>query len=435
MMRALAMLAVCFTLFGCAGMRARSANELPMREQPDRFIVVTLRNDSAPVATRAGSTLRGYDTAARYSAGPATRATVRALAMDHELREVSSWPIATLGVHCVVFELPPGTAGSDMLARLHHDRRVESAQPLQSFATQALTPAQAEPGKYNDPYESLQNNLASMEVPAAHRWSRGAGTHIAVIDTGVDIDHPDLAGRIAEQRNFVDADAETFRSDRHGTAVAGVIAASADNDIGIVGIAPEASLHAYKACWQPAAAGAAVCNTFTLAKALAAAIDARVQVVNLSLAGPADPLLTRLVVAGQQRGIVFVGAAPPDPAAMGFPTAVEGVIEVAALERQQSGRIQLLAPGAEVLTLAPQGHYDFASGSSVATANVSGAVALLLSRDRHATSARVRQLLASTAHRVPKTDASTRGVNACAALSALLAAPGCSNPALNSVMR
>jgi hypothetical protein len=433
MTRALGLLAVCLVLLGCTGTRTRSDAESTMREQPDRFVVVTLRNDSVPVATRAGSTIRGYDTAARYSAGPAARATALALASDHRLREVSSWPIATLDVHCIVFELPPDSAGDAMLARLRHDRRVESAQPLQSFATQAAP--QDEAATYNDPYESLQHNLASMDVLAAHLWSRGAGMHIAVIDTGVDIRHPDLAGRIAEQRNFVDADSEAFRRDRHGTAVAGVIAASANNDIGIVGVAPEASLHAYKACWQPAPTGGAVCNTFTLAKALSAAIDARVQVVNLSLAGPADALLTRLVVAGQQRGMVFVGAAPPDPATMGFPTAVEGVIEVAALERQQSGRSQLLAPGAEILTLAPEGHYDFASGSSVATANVSGAIALLLSRSRQITSARLRELLSTKTGHVPKSDTNARGVNACAALSALLATQGCRESVLNSVMR
>ena len=433
MTRALGLLGLCCVLVGCMGTPSRPDAELTMREQPDRFVVVTLRNDRAPVPTRAGSTLRGYDTAARYSAGPAARATAHALASDHRLREVSSWPIATLGVHCIVFELPPGAAGEAMLAHLRHDRRVESAQPLQSFATQAVI--QNKPATYNDPYEPLQRNLASMDVPAAHRWSRGAGTHIAVIDTGVDIRHPDLAGRIVENRNFVDADVEAFRRDRHGTAMAGVIAASANNDIGIVGIAPEASLHAYKACWQPTSTGAAVCNTFTLAKALSAAVDARVEVVNLSLAGPADALLTRLIVAGQQRGMVFVGAAPPDPAAMGFPTAVDGVIGVAALERHRSGRSQLLAPGAEILTLAPEGHYDFASGSSVATAHVSGAVALLLSRNRQITSTRLRQLLSTTAHPTAKSDANARGVNACAALSALLEAQGCPEPALNNAMQ
>ena len=193
MTHALGLLAVCLVLVGCAGTRTRSEADLAMRERPDRFVIVTFRNDSAPVATRAGSTLRGYDTAARYAAGPTTRAMAHALASDYRLREVSSWPIATLDVHCIVFELPPNSAGDAVLARLRHDRRVESAQPLQSFATQAVT--RDEPATYNDPYEPLQRSLASMDVPAAHRWSRGAGMHIAVIDTGVDIRHPDLIGR------------------------------------------------------------------------------------------------------------------------------------------------------------------------------------------------------------------------------------------------
>ena len=433
MMRLCALLAGCSLLAGCAGTQARLDDESIMREQPDRLIVVTLRNDNAPVPTRAGSTLRGYDTVSRYSAGPAARAMARALASDHKLQEVASWPIAALDVHCIVFAVPADAAGPAMIDRLRHDARVESVQPLQSFATQAVIGAP--PARYNDPYESLQRSLASMEIPAAHRWSRGSGIHVAVIDTGVDIHHPDLAGRIVEHRNFVDSDAAAFRRDRHGTAVAGVIAASANNDIGIVGIAPEASLHVYKACWQQTPGGGALCNTFTLAKALAASIDARVQIVNLSLAGPADPLLTRLVMAGQRRGVTFVGAAPPDATTMGFPTAVAGVIEVAALEQQQSGRTQLLAPGAEILTLAPAGHYDFASGSSVATANVSGAIALLLSRDKRASPARLRQLLAASSQSAATTDADARGVNACAALSALLRTTACAAPVSNGAMR
>jgi len=435
-------LGLCLGVAGCAAVPAQPDATALMRTHPDSFIVVTVRNDSPSIATRAGSTIRGYEGASSYSLGAAARTTVHALASDHHLREVSGWPIAALGIHCVVFELPGDITTAPMLDRLRHDSRVESAQPLQSFTTQTST--------YNDPYEQLQSSLVTMEVQAAHQWSRGAGVHIAVIDTGVDVTHPDLAGRIAESRNFVDADAAAFQRDRHGTAMAGVIAASANNKIGIVGVAPEASVHAYKACWQQSETGGAVCNTFTLAKALGAAIDSRVRIVNLSLAGPADSLLTRLIVAGQQQGIVFVGAAPPDPAASGFPTAVDGVIEVAALgERhpdQLPGQLSaqlpgqlpgelseqhsqlLLAPGTEVLTLAPQGHYDFASGSSVATANVSGTIALLLARDRSASAAKLRQLMVDTARHLPAADASMSSVNACAALAALLNAPPCHDP-------
>src|SRR6202030_892738 len=123
----------------------------------------------------------------------------------------------------------------------------------------------------------------------AHPWSRGEGVKVAIIDTGVDIEHPDLRGSIAAAVNFVDADDAQFRRDRHGTEMAGVIAAVANNGQGIVGIAPGARLFVFKACWQEqAGADAAHCNSFTLARALSAAFDAHAQIINMSLAGPDD---------------------------------------------------------------------------------------------------------------------------------------------------
>jgi subtilisin family serine protease len=118
---------------------------------------------------------------------------------------------------------------------------------------------------------------------------------VAIIDTGVDVGHPDLDRHTISQRNFVNTDSREFKLDRHGTEVAGVIGAVADNGVGIVGIAPDARLLALKACWQPSAgASRAVCNSFTLAQALEATIVAHADIVNLSLAGPPDPLLARL---------------------------------------------------------------------------------------------------------------------------------------------
>ena len=350
MQRIALLLLASVALIGCASTSRRDA-ELPaaVRDRPEQFVVVTLRNDDPRAGSRAGSTLRGYDTVSGYSVGSSARSAVHALTTTYDLREVSAWPIAILGVHCVVFQIPALETAAQMVARLRADRRVESAQPLQSFATQATT--------YNDPYEKLQRSLDTMHVATAHRWSHGSGVHVAVIDTGVDVTHADLSGRVVERRNFVDDDWSMFATDRHGTAVAGVIAANANNAAGIVGVAPEALLHVYKACWQKSAAtSAANCNcSFTLAKALSAAIDARVSIVNLSLAGPSDDLLTRLVQQARERRIIVVGATPADQSA-GFPGEVEGVITVSASE-VATDRARLLAPGAEVLTLVPGNHW------------------------------------------------------------------------------
>src|SRR5579862_5447566 len=330
------------------------------RDTPQRYIVVTVRN---PVSMpRAASTPRGYDGVGAYTVGGVARSLSRALAKDYRLQESASWPIALLNVHCLVYQLPADTDQSRLLAVLKRDARVESVQPLLNFETASE--------RYNDPYASLQHNVQEMGVAEAQTLSRGAGVRVAVIDTGVQIDHPDLPTNVAA-RNFVDNDVRAFRTDAHGTAIAGVIAAVPDNGIGIVGIAPAVSLLACKACWQLSAADVqAVCNTFTLAQALAAAIEARVDVINLSLKGPSDPLLSRLIRRALDSGIIVVGAVPSDGVRNAFPTDIAGVIAADAIENGHSGADVVLAPGRDVVSLAPQGHYDFYSGSSLATAEV-----------------------------------------------------------------
>src|SRR5262249_39207485 len=156
----------------------------------------------------------------------------------------------------------------------------------------------------------------------------------------------------------------------------------------------------YKACEPPQRqALEATCNSFTLALALSAAIDAHAQIVNLSLGGPADPLLTQLVQHGQRQGMVFVGAVPQDGSLSGFPLGVPGVIAVDISGPPHSGSV-LNAPGRDVVTLAPAGHYDFASGSSFAAAHVSGAIALLRARSPHVDAQRLFAVLDGTRSRV-----------------------------------
>ncbi len=412
-------------LAGCAtpGMRDLAVHLPPgARAAPDRYVVVTVRNAAQSMGLRAAGTARGYDGSAGYTMSPAARASARSIAADYSLLPAASWPIVVLGVHCVVYQLPPAANRDRLLERLAADLRVESAQPLASFATQST------PATYNDPYAWLQRNLGQMAVAEAQQWTRGRGTRVAIIDTGVDLRHPDLRGQIAEVRNFVDGDAQAFAADMHGTGVAGVIGALANNRIGIAGIAPDVTLLAYKACWQqPGADGRAVCNSFTLAQALVAAIDGRVDLVNLSLAGPSDPLLARLVLRGLQRGIVFVAAAPPAGARSGFPGDVDGVVMVDSPGRLDGEAAAIVAPGNDVLTLVPGGRYDFASGSSLAAAQASGVVALLLASGKHVTPAELSRVLARTSRRVATPSGTFNAINACRALVALRRQGHCEN--------
>jgi len=381
---------------------------------PEHFIIAAVDNDPSVFVARAGSTPRGYDTVAPYGPSPAARQTMRALENDYGLREVSAWPIDPLHMHCAVLEVPDGTDRSTVLAAMVHDRRIRLAEPLQSFATRTQP--------YNDPYVGLQRGFQQMDVAEAHPWSRGEGIKVAIIDTGADTEHPDLRGNIAAAANFVDSDDRQFRLDRHGTEIAGVIGAVANNGEGIVGIAPGARLLLFKACWQARSdADAARCNSFTLARAIVAAFDAHAQIINLSLAGPADPLLTDLIREGVRRGVLFIGAAADVSEGNQGLLHQPGVIEVASAGKQSAVASALYAPGREILTLLPGGHYDFASGDSMATAEISGVVALLLAKKAGLSAEDAYRLLRDTSAHPGGGDAGGGVlVDACAAMVSLV---------------
>lgn len=396
-MKLLALLVATLTLTACMQFTRDSEGEELVSAHPERFVVVTLHNTEAVSSPRAGSSPRDYGPAMQYAVAPRTRAMARDLAAQYKLKPVREWPITQLRVHCIVYRMNAGDSQSDLLRRLRSDARVESAQPLHSFDTLSSS--------YNDPYAKLQRNLAAMGVPQAHALSRGKGVSIAVIDTAVDINHADLAGSHITSRNFT---GQRERAAAHGTAVAGIIAATGGNQLGIVGIAPEAQVHSLAACWSDVGNPTrAMCDSFTLAVALANAIELKANIVNLSLGGPSDPLLRRLVEHGLARNMIFVAALPTEGTASGFPSEIPGVVVVDAVGHKHTARDVLLAPGTDVLTLVPQNGYDFVSGSSMAAANVSGGIALLLSHRLKANE--IREVLAQTSR--------GDGINICIALA------------------
>lgn len=396
-----------------------------VRTAPGQFIVVAVANPVTGRAAAVGGTAHGYGTVTNYRTSATATSVIRDLARSHSLTLVSEWPIAQLQMHCVLFRIPPGTTREAVLQKLAADERVLIAQPLNEFES-ATTPGFENQNKaFDDPYAKLQSNVRALDVADAHRLSRGAGVRVAIIDTGVDTAHPDLAGRTEETRNYIDNDSAAFRADRHGTQVAGLIAAAANNGIGIVGVAPDVRLLAYKACWQPSASAPGRCNSFTIAQAVADALGAKAQIINLSLVGPGDPLLAALVAKATKAGVIVVGAASADPR-FGFPAKLPGVLPVAESEEaQRPGEDLLRAPARDIVTLVPDGHYDFASGGSLATAQVSGVVALLLARNQKLGAERVRTLLAQSTQRHDTTHGPYLSVNACAALAQVVSGAVC----------
>jgi subtilisin family serine protease len=363
--------AVCLALLSATVLAAPPS--APPPAQAPR-IVVAFANEPHTTPGPAGTTGSHYG-GDGYRVGQSAQQQARRVAAAYSLRQVASWPIKALSMHCVVYEITDGRPVPEVLAALSKDTRVVLAQPLQEFHTLSDPPAAGAP--YNDPLYDLQSNLLMLGIARAHERAQGAGVRVALIDTGVDAAHPDLAGRIVRTHSFLATRAPGASSLRHGTAMAGLIAAVANNHIGIVGIAPQAQLEVFEACWQLRPdSDAAACNTFTLAQALAAALASGAPLINLSIAGPADPLLSALVQSGLKHGVTFVGAA--NGADEGFPTAIPGVIAASGSE-QALPPGALTAPAEHVLTLRPGAQYDFESGTSVAAAELTGVIALLMS--------------------------------------------------------
>jgi subtilisin family serine protease len=402
------------TVLACLGASHASAKDAPVASSMDsqRDIVLAVNNPIEPPAMHAGSSLLGYVPSGYYGAGQRAASELSDLKQHYGLREVAGWPIKALGVYCVVVETPAGADRDALLKTLAQDHRVKLAQPLQDYSVYADLPPKDD-HRYNDPYVDLQRGFVETDAALAQNLSKGKGVHIAVVDTGADLTHPDLQGRIHDTHDMVDGDAKAFAHDHHGTEVAGVIAADANNHQGIVGIAPDAVLGVYKACWYAASSAGAHCNSFTLAKALAAIIDTDARIVNLSLGGPADPLLDKLLGQLLNQGRIVVAALPPNGSLGGFPDNAPGVIVVRVSGTTPAPSGVLSAPGNDILTTQPGGGYDFTSGSSMAAAHVSGIIALLLAADPHLDANAVHDLLLRTS----KTSNGMLQVNAAAAVA------------------
>jgi len=291
---------------------------------------------------------------------------------------------------------------------------VESVQSMNAF--HVLT--------HSDPLYPLQPSARYWDLDNVHKVATGKRVRVALIDTGVETDHPDLIGRVAVTRNLVDD--RTDVAEFHGTAVAGIVGARAGDGIGIAGIAPDASLMALRACWQKDGRGPiAVCSTFTVAKALQFALDEKVEVINLSIGGPRDRLLERLLDAASSRGLIVVSAVDSTGGKVSFPASHRDVLAVSEVDGHDASSAVLLAPGRDIPVPVPGKQWGFVSGSSFAAAHVTGLVALLRELAPNVQTQQVREALA------PKVAANLAGerramVDACAAIAAVGGACVCS---------
>jgi len=408
-----------------AGPLASFADEAPDAAVAAVRILVTIADPAMGKAARAGPARPGYARrSSAYLVSVDVKRAANRIAEDFGLVTLDEWPIKSLRLHCLLFSTSEVTRVEDLLRQLRQRPEVDSAQLLNEFQVSAK-----DIESNVDPYVELQTYLDAIELEQAHHWSLGDGARVSIIDTGADIEHPELRTRIESHRDFVGGTDSEFVTDAHGTAVAGVIGAESNNGIGIVGVAPSAHLSVLKACWHRQNHNArAVCNSFTLAKALDHAIESSTDIINLSLGGPSDALLSRIVEQALNRRIVVVAAAPKQ-AYSGFPSEIAGVIVVTPNEGVDSlHRPSIKAPGVDILVPVPRGGYDYASGSSLSAAHVSGIVALLVARRHELTTDQITSLLVNS-------QATSDGwVNACRALAELLGETGCRSSATASTI-
>lgn len=400
-------------LIGGISLGSTYADEESKQDAKLTKILVTFADPGMSSAARAGPAGPGYRRrSSTYLTAVGVKRAANRIAEEFDLVTLDEWPIVSLKVHCLVFGVAADVQLEDLLARLAKRPEVESAQLMNEFevsATRGVGTA--------DPYSNLQHNHTTLELMQAHNWSLGDGTNVTIIDTGADLEHPELKTQIAAHHDFVEDEDSDFSADAHGTAVAGVIGAASYNGIGMLGVAPSTQLSILKACWYGPNDSLAKCDSFTLAKALSHAIESRTDVINLSLGGPSDALLGRLVKHALSDGIVVVAAAPKQ-SRFGFPAEISGVIVVDS-KGHAAARFPIKAPGDDILVPVPDGGYDYASGSSLSAAHVSGIAALLVAQRPDLTSRQVNTLLVASR---PTMDQS---VNACRALAELLQRSGC----------
>ncbi len=343
-------------------------------------ILVTFENSGAkPVS---GGFNAPYTNRKRYAIAATARRDANNIADEYALTQVDHWPIKSLSIYCFVYRLSAEQNRDSVLARLNADSRVDSAQPLQEFETGMTSNSD-----YNDTYINLQHGLDVLGITEAHRHSRGEGVRVAIVDSNVDFNHEDLDGRINKVFEF--SDAGRLADTKHGTAIASIIGAHTNNAKGIAGVAPAAELDLFVACWAIENSGQAICDSFTLAKALDTLADDPPHILNLSLTGPFDKLLARLLEKLLDQGVIIIAARPSAlNSRNSFPAGLDRVIGVSSSQDLQpehdtassnQSSVLLYAPGEQIMVAIPGNAYDFRSGSSLATAHVSGIVALLLS--------------------------------------------------------
>ncbi|MGB8313367.1 MAG: S8 family serine peptidase [Aestuariivirga sp.] len=301
--------------------------------------------------------------------------------------------IALLGRRIVRCRISGGRAVDDVLAAMQGDGQIPAAQRNYFYRRQAAAPGTASAG--------IQYALEKLGINAAHAVATGVGSLIAVVDTGIDLSHPDFRAAIAASYDATGG-ADPI-ADPHGTAIAGIIVAHG----AIEGVAPGARVLDVRVFQADASGAGSIATTVSLLRGLQWAEEKHARIVNLSLAGERDGLIGEAIAAMIAKNIIIVAAAgnAGAEAPEAFPAAFADVIAVTATDAgdglyaaaNRGSYISLAAPGVDVIAPALYGAYQMNSGTSFAAAHVSGIIALMLEHDSTISNEKIRAALQSSA--------------------------------------
>lgn len=290
-----------------------------------------------------------------------------------------------------VVELPEGTE-QQMVERLSRNPHIRFAE-LDALVSPDFVP--------DDPYFGSEWHLAKMGTVAAWDMAKGSGVTIAILDTGVDATHPDLASRMVPGWNFYDNTAITSDVHGHGTMVAGTAAATMSNGAGVAGIAGQARIMPIRIT---STTGSATYSA--TASGLTFAADKGARVANISFSGMqrSSSVASAAQYFRSKGGVVTVAAGNSGTLVTDIPVtdaflAVGGTdsADVKASWSSTGAYVDLAAPGVNIYTTARGGGYTATSGTSVAAPLTAGVAALMMSAKPGITGAQVESLLFSTA--------------------------------------
>lgn len=310
---------------------------------------------------------------------------IRGLGISHQAARTFVWA----GVTVHLYRLPPNLSVREAITRLEASAAVVNAQPNYLYALQQSDGVTKLPQFGND----------MVSLSDAHARTTGANTRIGIIDTAVDSAHAEFANTTISTFDVSGGDSNV---DPHGTSIAGILAANTR----LTGVAPDAEIVSI-AAFSTDASGNTKGNTWTVMEALNIARDQGVDVLNMSFAGPSDPLFERAMRGAKRENIFAVAAAGnegPDAATL-YPAGYDTVVSVTATDsgnavyaQANTGEhIDFAAPGVELLVLGNSSGFRTSSGTSMATAYVSGIAALTLSANPGADYEQLRSLLENSA--------------------------------------